>query len=102
MKISNPRPVYQKPTGHSDDKKFLNFLRGLSCCVCGKPPRSQAAHYRTAANSGVATKPLRSAVPMCHQCHSEQHRIGQFNFMPREKWEELVDKHLKLFDNTVK
>lgn len=26
-----------------------------------------------------------------------QHRIGQFNFMPREWWEEQCEKYLKMW-----
>jgi hypothetical protein len=54
-------------------------------------------HFRTAANSGVGCKPDFSAIPMTHKQHLEQHRIGQFNFLPREWWEQQVDKYRRLW-----
>lgn len=53
------------------------------------------AHYRTSANSGTGTKPAYSAIPLRHEEHQQQHRVGQFIFRPRSWWEEQVDKHLK-------
>ncbi len=101
MRINPIDPIFR----HSHKKKqndnaYLEWLRSQPCCVCGASPRSQAAHYRTAANSGIGIKPLRSAIPLCYPCHAESHRIGTYNFMAKEKWEELVDKHLKMFNNS--
>ena len=52
-------------------------------------------HYRTAKNSGMGCKPEYSAVPLTHAQHLEQHRIGQFSFMPRAWWERQVELHLE-------
>jgi hypothetical protein len=57
-------------------------------------------HYRTARNSGIACKPDCSAIPMSHRQHLEQHRIGQFNFKPREWWEYQCVKYLRLWLNS--
>lgn len=95
-------PVYQKGSKKPrkekiNDNAFLAWLRTLPCCVCGKNQPSEACHYRTAANSGIGIKPLWSSIPMCHSCHMESHRIGTFNFMPRERWEALVKEYLDLW-----
>lgn len=52
-------------------------------------------HYRTAANSGIGCKPEFSCIPLRHAQHLEQHRVGQFNFMPREWWEEMTELYLQ-------
>ena len=98
MKI-NPVPVAHKPTDEDRalDRKFLAFNRKQPCAKCFKPPPSDPAHHRTAANSGVACKPLMSAIPLCRDCHRRQHQIGQYRFMPRVKWEQLVAHYVEKF-----
>ncbi len=92
------RPIYQKPTKEDikDDLRYLSYLRTLPSAISGLKP-SLPAHYRTADNSGTGTKPLFSAIPLTDSEHKEQHRIGQYNFMPRDWWEEQVSKHLKMW-----
>jgi len=62
------------------NKKHLNFIRSLICVVCGQI-NPQAAHVRIGANGGVGMKPdSRYTVPLCYQCHSKQHAIGELSF----------------------
>jgi len=58
---------------------------------------NEPAHYRTARNSGTGTKPAFQAIPLTTEQHRLQHRIGQFNFMPREWWEEQVERYLRRY-----
>ena len=61
------------------------FLRRHHCCVpgCEQLP-IEVAHVRSAANSGTGLRPHdSSAVPLCHEHHAEQHRIGQPAFERR-------------------
>lgn len=65
----------------------LKFVRGFVCVAhesgeCSG--RVEAAHYRTAANSGTGVKPGDDwAFPACAHHHAEQHRIGQPEFERR-------------------
>lgn len=82
-------PPYQKSTikrkkSKRQDQAFLDWLTTIPCCVCGKFSewlngigKSIACHVRRSNNSGVAYKPLYSAVPMCHTCHTKQHQQGE-------------------------
>lgn len=95
------RPVYQKGSkrrsrGKVDDRDFLDWLKTLPSAYSGKMP-CDPAHYRTAANSGVGCKPLYSAIPLTREEHRLQHRIGQFNFMPRAWWETQVAHYVDLW-----
>jgi hypothetical protein len=76
------------------DDGFLAFLRTLPCCVCGRAPKSEAAHIRMAAlelgkaNPGMAAKPDdRHAVPLCSWCHRDapdaQHKGSERAFWDR-------------------
>lgn len=102
MRITSLTPVYQKPTGHTDDKKFLNFLRGLPCCVCGKPPRSQAAHVRLGGRGGMGQKPLFSAVPLCATCHNIQHNQSHESIAKSDWWLDKADYCLDLWESEKK
>ncbi len=80
-----------------NDRDFLDFLKTLPSAVSGKTP-CDPCHYRTAKNSGIGCKPLYSAIPLTREEHQEQHRIGTFAFMPREKWEEKVKHYVDLWE----
>ena len=63
------------------DKKYLDNIRTLPCCVCGNPPRSEAAHVRKGSNAGIGQKPHDNRVlPLCTKCHAEQHNVGELRF----------------------
>jgi len=66
-----------KKRPRNEDKRHLDFIRGLPCLLCGA--RSEAAHVRYAGSyygkgeTGVGRKPDdRWVVPLC----SEHHRTG--------------------------
>lgn len=69
--------VKQKPLR---DKRHLQFIRKLPCCVCGKMP-SEAAHIRMGYFGGTGMKPGDDCtVPLCKPCHTEQHQLGEVAF----------------------
>jgi hypothetical protein len=85
------------------DAEFREWIQLQPSCISGQfseylessgEGRSIAAHYRTASNSGIATKPPYSSIPLTRAEHDEQHRVGQFNFMPRHWWEAQVKIYL--------
>lgn len=82
------------------DREYLDFLKTLPSAVSGKMP-CDPCHYRTASNSGIGCKPLYSAIPLTREEHIEQHRVGQYNFLPREEWERLTEYYLKLWKNSL-
>jgi hypothetical protein len=62
------------------DKKHLEFIRKLNCCVCSCWP-SEACHVRAGLSGGIGMKPPDSfVIPMCHSCHFTQHNIGEKKF----------------------
>lgn len=77
-----------------ENAAFLAFVRRKSCCVCGEPAPSQAAHIRFGnleigkRPTGIGEKPSdRWAVPLCADCHlntpGAQHNIGEKKFWAR-------------------
>ena len=71
-------PIHKRP--RVKDEPHLVFIRRLPCCVCGVPDKTEAAHVRMPslihgkAISGKAQKPSdRFTVPLCNDCHREQH-----------------------------
>ena len=69
------------------DERYLAFVRRQSCCVCGAPAPSDAAHVRYQSlldgkrSTGLAEKPDdRWAVPMNRSCHRLQHSMNERDF----------------------
>ncbi len=67
--------------------KHLDFIRGLSCALCGNNTAIQAAHIRMVDRrvakpiTGMGTKPPDCwTVPLCGECHSLQHGGGERGF----------------------
>jgi hypothetical protein len=73
-----------KVVGDSDPV-YLAMIRTLPCLGCNDEP-SQAAHVRMQSGThnkhgGIGKKPAdKWAVPLCDDCHREQHRIGERGF----------------------
>lgn len=62
-------------------RAYLAWLRLRNCAVCGSTGPSEAAHVRRGNGGGVALKPSDfRAVPLCHGCHADQHRVGEPEF----------------------
>ena len=84
--------IRTKERKRDDDKKYLEFLRKQRSAFSNRWP-CVAAHYRTAANSGISIKPLFSAIPLTNPEHQEQHQIGQYKFASKIWWEAQVKKY---------
>ncbi len=67
------------------DPTYLALIRQLPCLGCMDIP-SEAAHVRMQSGAhnkhgGMSKKPAdRHALPLCRDCHREQHRIGERAF----------------------
>lgn len=78
------------------DAEFLQWLRHQRCWKCDKVDMGeggiefvQAAHVRRInAGSGTSIKPQYSAIPLCSECHSIQHAVGESAIAPPEWWAE--------------
>lgn len=80
---------------YGSDSDYQAWCRLRPSAYSGKNGQIVYAHYRTAANSGTGVKPVYSGLPLTMQEHQLQHAVGQFHFMERERWQYLVESHLK-------
>lgn len=100
-----PLNLLERARKAGSDKQYQLWLRSQPSALDGGMDYDNGTaycdpcHYRTAANSGVGCKPEYCAIPLTHAQHLEQHRVGQFNFMPREWWEEMTIKYLTKWIN---
>lgn len=67
------------------DDGYLALIRQCPCVVCGISPSREAAHVRMTREgkpiAGIGSKPDdRWSLPICHDDHMEQHRIGEISF----------------------
>lgn len=80
------------------DAKHLKFIRTLICVVCWNNP-CDASHIRIGGGGGIGLKPGDDrTVPLCHNCHATQHRIGERSF-----WGDVgraIGLALSLYDNS--
>jgi hypothetical protein len=65
--------------------EFRRWLRKLPCAKCGHVGDDAnpivAAHVDHAGGKGMATKVAdRHSLPLCNDCHTEQHRVGWMTF----------------------
>jgi hypothetical protein len=84
------RPREEKPD-------HLTFIRSLPCCVCGLAGQTEAAHIRSInqrfakAGAGIGAKPDDAwTVPLCSDCHREQHLISEFVFWKTHKKDPFI------------
>lgn len=68
------------------DPVYLSRIRECPCLHCGLEPSGEAAHVRRQSGihnkrGGMSKKPAdRWALPLCHEHHMLQHRIGELRF----------------------
>lgn len=83
------------------DIAYREWVRTQPCHMCGGyseylengDKKNHAAHVRH--NSGIGTKPLFSAVPLCVDCHHRQHTKGHEAMMPMDNWVKLAKLYVK-------
>lgn len=58
------------------DEGFLQFLRGQSCCICGRWEEGGISPHHI--GDGILPRRSRDdlAVPMCFRCHRKEHDAG--------------------------
>ena len=82
------------------NKKHLVWLRELPCAFCKSPAPSEASHIRLHGMAGVGMKSSDSrALPSCHECHMEAHRLGERTFYGGDL-EEAIKLSERLYERT--
>lgn len=77
-------------SARQEDANYLALIRQLPCLSCGQDPAGIAAHVRMSSSAhgkpiaGTGVKPDdKWALPLCNDCHTEQHREGELSFWYR-------------------
>lgn len=89
--LKGPKPVKAKrhELGRKpriEEPKHLEAIRQLPCLICGLDAGCEAAHVRLGGgpgkpNPGMQQKPDdKFTVPLCINCHREQHSMGEEKF----------------------
>ncbi len=89
--MSWPARIAKKPLKHGRTKVndreqpwHQKWIRTLTCLGCGASPQKatiECAHVRNGTDGGTGLKPSdRFTVPLCSDCHREQHNVGEVTF----------------------
>jgi hypothetical protein len=76
--------VYFTPEKKEASGAYREYVKSSPCCVCGKRP-SDPAHYPRTVGAGAGEDDV---IPLCRECHGEQHNIGVNSFF--EKYGHLI------------
>jgi len=82
-------------------KSYINWIKSLSCCICGRRGLSDPHHVNMPGHSGMSRKPDDSrAVPLCHRHHVEYHAIGKKTFADKydRDFEVIIDALNRMFE----
>jgi hypothetical protein len=60
------------------NEKLLESVREKPCCICGKPPRSEASHIKSIGAGGDDIE--WNVLPKCRVHHHEWHQMGVLSF----------------------
>jgi hypothetical protein len=97
VRIKRPDTAFGTPVGKATrpvkNKSYISWLHDLPCCVCGDA-WVDAAHLSMAKpeyghwGRGKGRKASdRWALPLCRDCHTKQHDIGEGRFWEdRDPW----------------
>lgn len=53
-------------------KKYLDFVRGVECCVCGRKDETVIAHHVDTGGMSLKCSDALT-IPLCHTHHAEAH-----------------------------
>lgn len=67
-------------TKRIQNRKFLDYIKELPCCVCGAWP-SDPSHIRSKGAGGPDE--FFNVVPKCRKCHTEYHQYGITKFIEK-------------------
>lgn len=63
------------------DRKLLAEVRKRPCAACGKPPPSDAHHWKSKGSGGGDTE--ENLVALCRRDHALYHQVGPSKFFER-------------------
>ena len=86
------------------DRRYLDSFRDTACFACGLQDGTVvAAHIRHGMAGGISLKPDDSlTLPLCGLCHSEQGRMGEFEFWTLDVHPHLKDAHMQHIKNSAR
>jgi hypothetical protein len=71
-------PKAPKRSDRWKSQAHLGHVRKHACVNCGAVAPIEAAHVRMGSDAGMGRKPSDYyAVPLCRDCHAEQHTVGE-------------------------
>jgi 5-methylcytosine-specific restriction endonuclease McrA len=72
------------------DRQFgpkAEWIRSLPCCACGTDGPCDAAHMKSRGAGGTSDH----LVPLCRECHTEQHTTGIKTFFSKHGVIDILD-----------
>ncbi len=95
-------PIYQREVPVRD-AKYLAFIRMLPCVACGKKKWRMEAMHTGMHGLGQKASDL-DALPGCHECHRELHKIGpvRFQFKYSVSFDDLRAKFNSFYQSKLK
>ena len=80
---ANTSLKFQKPVTIRN-KKYIEFIKSLRCCVCGFKSPSDPHHVSLEGHGAKGMKCSDDrAIPLCHLHHVEYHNTGRQTFATR-------------------
>lgn len=70
--------IMNKKPKRLEDKRLIEMVRQMPCCICGAPPPSDPSHIRSRGSGGPDT--AYNVLPKCHRHHVEWHQYGPSKF----------------------
>ena len=83
--------VFKAESIQIDAGTYIGMVKSSPCCVCGREP-VDPAHFPISRGAGAADNDV---IPLCRECHDEQHRDGVDTFHAKYKgriWAWVYDK----------
>lgn len=83
------------------NKKYLDWIKTIPCCICLKPPLSDPHHVNEDGKGGKGIKCSDyRAIPLCHKCHVDIHQLGKRSFAVEHaaNYEDLIQFFNELWE----
>ncbi|SEN66015.1 DUF968 domain-containing protein [Halomonas caseinilytica] len=84
-------------------ERYLRFVRGLPCCVCGAP--ADDAHHVIGLHWGLSgmstTAPDSYTMPVCRTCHRDVHRLPELQLYQPGWLRHTIALGMREFDGEI-
>lgn len=98
--MSLPARIPKKPKRETRwrSQAHCNFVRSHACSACGSTAAIEVAHVRLGSHTGLGQKPDDwRTVSLCHECHTQQHRVGEATFWKDRAPHGMLDALIEAF-----